>query len=80
MVIVKTFSRRINSDNSQNESDIIDSNINNFLNKNNVCYDEIKRFDITTLETHPTVGSSQYLEKGSVYLIYTIIIEKFNGI
>ena len=80
MVIIKSFSRKINRDSSQDECDLIDGKINDFLINHNIHYDEIKRFDITTLETHPNTGGSSYAKEGSVYLIYTIIIEKFDGI
>ena len=76
MVTIKTFCRRINTNNSQKEVDTIDYNINKYIKENNISYSDIKQFEITKLETHPDVNTGSL--NGSVYLVYTLIIEKWD--
>ena len=78
---IKTVCRRVNTDCSQEAVNIIDERANEFLMKNNISYDDIKKFSITTLSTNPSVGGSSKSEAGGyVYLIYTFIIDKSNTI
>ena len=74
MLKIKTFSRMINTGNSQGAVDEIDYNINEYIKQNNISYSDIKRFEITKLESRPSVDNGG-VRDGGVYLIYTLIIE-----
>ena len=75
MLKIKTFSRMINSGNSQGEVDVIDYNINEYIKQNNISYSDIKRFEITKLESRPSSDNGG-VRNGELYLVYTLIIEK----
>ena len=45
MLKIKTFSRMINTGNSQGEVDVIDYNLNEYIKQNNISYSDIKRFE-----------------------------------
>lgn len=75
MLKIKTFSRMINTGNSQGEVDVIDYNINEYIKQNNISYSDIKRFEITKLESRPSTDNGG-VRDGELYLIYTLIIEK----
>ena len=75
MLKIKTFSERINTGNSQEAVDVIDYNINEYIKQNNISYSDIKRFEITKLESRPSTDNGG-VRDGELYLIYTLIIEK----
>ena len=75
MLKIKTFSRMINTGNSQGEVDVIDYNLNEYIKQNNISYSDIKRFEITKLESRPATDNGG-VRDGELYLIYTLIIEK----
>ena len=75
MLKIKTFSRMINTGNSQGEVDVIDYNLNEYIKQNNISYSNIKRFEITKLESRPSTDNGT-VRDGELYLIYTLIIEK----
>ena len=75
MLKIKTFSRMINTRNSQGEVDVIDYNLNEYIKQNNISYSDIKRFEITKLESRPATDNGG-VRDGELYLIYTLIIEK----
>ena len=75
MLKIKTFSRMINTGNSQGEVDVIDYNLNEYIKQNNISYSDIKQFEITKLESRPATDNGG-VRDGELYLIYTLIIEK----
>lgn len=60
---------------SQEAVDEIDYNINEFIKLNNITYSDIKRFEITKLESRPAIDNGG-VRDGTLYLVYTLIVEQ----
>lgn len=77
MVEIKTFAVNFEDTDTERDTEDIDIRINGYLQENKIKYDDIKKLQITTVESNPSSGGESSTNlRGRAYLIYTLIIEK----